>query len=173
MRTSRSGGQYNGAALYSFLLGLGHSEALVHKVLQDAGVDSIDPKRWYDINWAMEVYFAIYEKIGRGAMIAVGKKMIETAPFPPGLDDVKRLLMGLDAAYRLNVRGGADLGGITCEFDDDDSARLVWSTLGPCPLNIGIIEGCCSRVGAAALVEHGAGGCMDEGGSSCTYLVSF
>ncbi|WP_434416048.1 hypothetical protein [Nannocystis pusilla] len=172
MRTSKSGGQYNGAALYSFLLGLGHSEALVQKVLRDAGVDRIDPRRWYDINWAMEIYFAIYEKIGRGAMIAVGKKMIETAPFPPGLDDVKSLLMGLDAAYRMNARA-ADIGAITCEFDDDNSATMVWTSLGPCPLNVGIIEGCCSRVGAPALVEHGAGGCMDEGGSSCTYLVSF
>lgn len=172
MKSTSSGGEYNGAALYSFLLGLGHSEALVKKVLRDAGVEGIDPNRWYDINWAMSVYYAIYEKIGRGALIAVGKKMIEAAPFPPGLDDAKSLLPGLDAAYRMNVRG-ADIGEITCEFDDDHSATLVWSTLGPCPLNIGIIEGCCSRVGSPALVEHGAGGCMDEGGPSCTYLVSF
>lgn len=172
MRRTNSGGEYNGAALYSFLLGLGHSEALVQKVLRDVGVDSIDPNRWYEINWAIGVYYSIYEKIGRGALIAVGKKMIEAAPFPPGLDDVKSLLMGLDAAYRLNARG-PDIGEITCEFDDDHCATLVWTSLGPCPLNIGIIEGCCSRVGVQALVEHGAGGCMDDGAPSCTYLVSF
>lgn len=172
MRRTESGGEYSGAALSSFLLGLGHSQALVQKVLRDAGVDHIDPNQWYEINWAIDFYFRIYEKIGRGALISVGKKMIETAVFPPGLDDVKSLLMGLDAAYRLNARG-PDIGTITCEFDDDNSATLVWNTLGPCPLNIGIIEGCCSRVGVKALVEHGAGGCMEEGASSCTYLVSF
>jgi hypothetical protein len=172
MRSCKSGGEYNGAALYSFLLGLGHSPALVQKVLRDAGVDSIDPNRWYDINWAVGIYFAILEQIGPGAMIAVGRKMIETAPFPPGLEDVKSVLSSLDAAYRLNARG-AEIGSITCSFDDDNTATLVWTTLGPCPLNIGIMEGCCARVGAAALIEHGAGGCMDEGASACTYLVSF
>lgn len=171
MRHAGPGSEYNGAALNSFLLALGHSESLVQKVLRDAGVTSIDPGRWYDVKFAMDIYFAIYEQIGRGAVIAIGKKMIEAAPFPPGLDDVKSLLMGLDAAYRLNVRG-TGLGEITCSFEDDHSAVLVWNTLGPCPLNIGIIEGCCARVGATALVEHGAGRCMDEGGTSCTYLVS-
>lgn len=171
MRIAQPGGEYNGAALYSFLLGLGHSEALVKKVLRDAGVDAIDPNRWYETNFAMGIYYAILEQIGRGAVIAVGKKMIEAAPFPPGLDDVKSLLMGLDAAYRLNIRGPG-IGEIRCEFEDDHSATMVWTSLGPCALNIGIIEGCCARVGSPALVEHGAGGCMDEGAPSCTYLVS-
>ena len=164
--------QYNGAALNSFLLGLGHAEALVHKLLRDPGVDPIDPNRWYDAAWAIQIYFAIGEQIGRGALIAVGKRMIETAPFPPGIADVKSVLLSLDAAYRLNVRG-TGTGTITCEFDDDHNATLEWDTWGPCALNIGIIEGCCSRFGAHALIEHGATGCMDHGATSCIYRVSW
>ena len=166
------GGQYNGAALNSFLLGLGHSETLVQKILRDHGVDHIDPNRWYDAAWAVEIYFAIAEQIGRGAIIAVGKRMIETAPFPPGIADVKSVLLSLDAAYKLNVRG-KDTGDITCEFEDDHNATLEWNTWGPCPLNVGIIEGCCSRFGAQALVEHGAGGCQDRGDPTCIYHVSW
>lgn len=166
------GGQYNGAALNSFLLGLGHSQPLVQKILRDSGVDRIDPDRWYDAAWAVRIYFAIAEQIGRSAIIAVGKRMIETAPFPPGIDDVKGVLLSLDAAYRMNVRG-PDTGVITCEFEDDFSAVLEWNTWGPCGLNIGIIEGCCSRFGAKALVEHGATGCMDQGAPSCVYRVSW
>ena len=166
------GGEYNGGALNSFLLGLGHSQALVDKILREHGVDGIDPDRWYDAHWAVGIYYAIEAQIGRGALIAVGRRMIETAPFPPGIDSVRSVLQSLDAAYKMNVRGGVP-GGITCEFDDDHSAVLEWDTWGPCALNIGIIEGCCARFGADPLVEHGPGGCMDKGAPSCTYRVSW
>ncbi|MCA9716473.1 MAG: hypothetical protein H6713_15220 [Myxococcales bacterium] len=172
MRTHEGEGRYNGAALNSFLLGLGHSDALVKKVLNDAGVDTIDPGRWYEINWAIGIYFAIAEQIGRAAIIAVGKKMIETAPFPPIDRNIKSLLMSLDAAYRLNAEG-PNIGGITTEFHDDTSATSVWTSMGPCPLNIGIIQGCCSKLGIHAIVEHAPGECMDKGGASCTYHISF
>ena len=169
---SELGGQYNGAALNSFLLGLAQSQSLVQKILRDFGVESIDPNRWYDAVWAIPIYYAINEQIGRGAVIAVGKRMIETAPFPPGIDDVRSVLQSLDAAYKLNARG-PDTGDITCEFEDECSAVLEWSTWGPCALNIGIMQGCCSRFGAHALVEHAPGGCMDDGAASCVYRVSW
>ena len=47
----------------------------------------------------------------RAAIIAVGKKMIETAPFPPIDRNIKSLLMSLDAAYRLNAEG-PNIGGL-------------------------------------------------------------
>ena len=106
------------------------------------------------------------------AIIAVGKKMIETAPFPPIDRNIKSLLMSLDAAYRLNAEG-PNIGGITTEFHDDTSATSVWTSMGPCPLNIGIIQGCCSKLGIHAIVEHAPGECMDKGGASCTYHISF
>lgn len=169
---SAVGSQYNGAALNSFLLGLGHSQPLVQKILRDFGVESIDPNLWYDASWAIPIYYAIGEQIGRSALIAVGKRMIETALFPPGIDDVRGVLLSLDAAYKLNARG-PDIGAITCEFEDDCSAVLEWTTWGPCALNIGIMQGCCSRFDAHALVEHGASGCMDDGATSCIYRVSW
>ncbi len=172
MRTHQGEGRYSGAALNSFLLGLGHSEALVKKVLTDAGVDSIDPERWYEINWAIGIYFSIAEKIGRGAIIEVGKKMIEAAAWPPGVDkDIKSLLGSLDTAYRMAAEG-PNIGEIRCEFHDDESATLVWTSMGPCALNIGIMQGCCSKLGIQAVVEHAPGECMDDGGSSCTYFLS-
>lgn len=172
MPRSELGGQYNGAALNSFLLALGHSQPLVHKILRDFGVERIDPDRWYDAAWAIPIYYAIGAQIGRNALISVGRQMIETAPFPPGIADVKSVLQSLDVAYKLNARG-PDTGRITCEFEDDYSAVLEWDTWGPCGLNVGIIEGCCARFGGRALVEHGVEGCMDHGGRSCVYRVSW
>lgn len=172
MPNAELGGEYNGSALNSFLLGLGHSQNLVDKILRDHGVDRIEPERWYPAAWAIAIYYAIEAQIGRGALIAVGRRMVETAPLPPGLDSVRSLLASLDAWYKLVARG-PDTGDILCEFEDSHSAVLEWNTWGPCGLNVGIIEGACTRFGAQALIEHGATGCMDRGATSCTYRVSW
>lgn len=164
--------EYNGAALNSFILGLGHAHSIVQKILADIGVDRIDPDRWYDFEWASSVYYKIGAEVGRAALIEVGRKMIESAEFPPGIDGIHSLLMSLGDAYRLNARG-PNIGEITCTIEDEHSATLVWTPKFPCALGIGILEGSCSRYGAKALVEHGADGCIDDGGPSCTYHVSW
>jgi hypothetical protein len=164
--------EYSGAALNSFILALGHAQDVVQKILSDAGVERIDPERWYDFDWASAIYFKIGAEVGRGALVEVGRKMIQTAEFPPGIDSIPAVLMSLDAAYHLNARG-PDIGEITTTLEDDHSATSVWSPRFPCALNVGILEGVCARHGARALIEHGAGGCIDDGGSSCTYHVSW
>jgi len=164
--------EYSGAALNSFILGLGQSREVIDKLLADLGVESIDPERWYDFDWARSVYIRTAKEVGDATVKAIGRKMIETAEYPPGIDSVEALLPALDAAYRLNARG-SDIGEIKCELEDDCSATLVWSTPFPCALNIGIMEGSCSRYGTRALIEHGPDGCMDEGAKSCTYYVSW
>ena len=164
--------EYSGAALNSFILALGHAHDVVHKILSDAGVERIDPDRWYDFDWASAIYFKIGAQVGRGALIEVGRNMIQTAEFPPGIDGVASVLMSLDMAYRLNARG-PNIGEITTVLEDEHSATSVWSPKFPCALNVGILEGSCARYGAKPLIEHGAGGCVDEGGSACTYHVSW
>lgn len=164
--------EYSGAALNSFILALGHSHSVVERILADAGVERIDPDRWYDFDWASSIYYKIGAEVGRAALIEVGRRMIESAEYPPGIDGIPTLLMALGAAYQLNARG-PDIGEITCTIEDDHSATMVWTPKFPCALNIGILEGSCSRYGAKALVEHGAGGCMDDGASSCTYHISW
>lgn len=164
--------EYSGAALNSFILGLGHSQSIIDKILADAGAEKIDPERWYDFEWASRLYYQIQDKVGRGAIREVGRKMVETAEYPPGIDSIHALLMALDDAYHLNARG-PDIGEITCTIEDEHSATLVWTMPFPCALSIGILEGSCSRYGAKALVEHGGGGCLDTGGDSCTYHVSW
>jgi hypothetical protein len=164
--------EYTGAALNSFVLALGASHGVVQKILVDAGVERIDPDRWYDYEWASSIYYRIGAQVGRAAVIEVGRKMIEAAVFPPGLDSVEAVLMSLGAAFKLNTRG-ADVGDILCTIDDEHSATIVRTQRGLCPFNIGIIEGCCARFGVKPLIEHGIGGCQDDGAATCTYHVSW
>ncbi|MDC0719448.1 hypothetical protein [Nannocystis bainbridge] len=164
--------EYSGAALNSFVLAFGETNAVVQKILADAGVTAIDPQVWYDYAWASAIYERIGAMVGRAAVVNVGRKMIEAAAFPPGIDSVQKVLMSLGAAFKMNTRGG-DVGDILCTIEDDYSATIVRTQRGLCPFNIGIIEGCCARYGVQPLIEHGADGCQDEGAATCTYHVSW
>ena len=163
--------EYYGAALNSFVLAFGESNPIVKKILADAGVERIDAEAWYDYDWAMSIYYRIGEQVGRAASIEVGRKMIEAAALPPGLDSAQKLLMSLGPWFKLNARG--DAGDIFCTLEDDHSATIVRTQRGLCPLNIGIIEGGCARFGVKPLIEHGMGGCQDEGAPTCTYHVTW
>lgn len=163
--------EYFGGALSSFILALGHSPTVVEKILRDAGIERLDPEGWYDFDRAIAVYRRIAEEVGRAAIIEVGRKIIDAAEFPPGIDSVQAMLGCLGLAYHMNARG-PDVGDIVCSFEDDHSATIEWSAAGPCVAAIGIIEGCCARHGAKPLVEHGAD-CRDRGARACIFNVSW
>jgi hypothetical protein len=165
--------EYSGAAINTFVLGLGHSQSVVDKILADAGVDKIDPEAWYDIEWSADLFIKIEQMLGSAAVMECGKKMIESAEYPPEINSVETLLPALGHWYALHARG-PNVGTITCEFEDDHSATLDWSTVRfPCSFCQGILEGACARYGVKPLIEHGTGSCRDKGGPTCIYHVSW
>ena len=163
--------EYSGAALYSFILAMGHSKEIIDKILADAGVDRIDPERWYEFDWAISIFYKIEAVIGRAALIEVGRKMIEAATYPPEIDSVETLLPTIGYWYALNAHG-PDVGTISCTFTGENSATLDWSARGPCAIRKGILEGACLRYGVKPLIEHGDG-CMDHGAPTCMLHVSW
>jgi hypothetical protein len=163
--------EYSGAALNSFVLAFGESNPIVKKILADVGVDRIDPQAWYDYGWASDIYYRIGAQVGRAAAMEVGRKMIEAAQFPPGIDSVEKVLLSLGPAFKMATRG--ECGDILTTLEDEHSATIVRTQRGLCSLNIGIIEGCCARYGVTPLIEHGTGGCQDDGAPTCTYHVSW
>jgi hypothetical protein len=165
-------GQYHGAALQSFIRGLGHSQQIIDQILRDNGLHRIEPDQWYDLNTARAIYMAIAKQVGDRSLHAVGLKMIESAPFPPQIDDVASVLASLGAAYHMNVRG-SNIGDISATFVDERSAVVVCSTPFPCALERGIVQGCCKKFGATALIEHGDEGCRDQGAPACSYRVTW
>lgn len=166
--------EYSGAALYPFMLGLGESRSVVDKILADAGVDAIDPEAWYDFTWAEEFYLAVQRALGPEVVNQCGKLMIESAHYPPEINSVETLLPAIGAWYSFHARG-PNVGTIVCEMDAEDrSATLDWSTgRFPCLFCQGIVEGACTRYGVKPLIEHGAGGCRDQGAATCIYHVSW
>ncbi len=165
-------GQYFGAALHSFVKGLGPSEALIEQILRAHGLERIDPGQWYDLNTARSIYYTVGAQVGERSLHGVGLQMIESAPFPPGIEDIRALLQSLDRAYHMNVRG-PEIGYIASEFDGEHTALVTFATPFPCALSRGILRGCARKFAPDALVEHGPGGCVDRGDSACTFHVTW
>lgn len=165
-------GQYLGAALRSFVRALQQSEALVRQILRNHGLERIDENQWYDLNTARSIYYTVGAQVGERSLHGVGLQMIDAAQFPPGIDDIKSVLLGLDAAYRMNCRG-PEIGAITCEFEGDHTALVVFATPFPCALSRGILQGCAKRFAPDALIEHGRDGCVDRNDPSCCFHVEW
>ncbi|HEU4407389.1 MAG TPA: hypothetical protein VFS43_19130 [Polyangiaceae bacterium] len=165
-------GQYFGAALHSFVKGLSQSEALTEQILRSHGIDHVDPALWYDLNTARSIYYTVGKQIGERSLQAVGLQMIDSAPFPPGINDIKSVLQSLDHAYHMNVRG-PEIGYISCDFEGEGNALVTFATPFPCALSRGILRGCARKFAPEALVEHGPDGCIDGGAASCTFHVTW
>lgn len=164
-------GQYYGAALQAFVRGLGHSKIVIEQILKSHGLDRIDAEEWYDLNTARSIYYMIGKRVGERSLLTVGLQMIESAPFPPEVKDIRSVLLSLNEAYHMNVRG-PEIGSIGCTFDDDHSAEIFFSTPFPCALSRGIVQGSAKKFMPAALLEHGVG-CVDSGDTACTYYVTW
>lgn len=165
-------GQYAGAALQSFVRGLGQSEALVRQILRNHRLERIDPDAWYDLDVARSIYYTVGEQVGERSLHAVGLQMIDAASFPPAIDDIQSVLRSLDHAYRLNCRG-PQIGEIRCELEGEGAALVTFATPFPCALTRGILQGCARKFAPDALIEHGPEGCVDQGHPECTFQVTW
>ena len=165
--------KYSGAALNTFVLGLTESKSVVDKILADAGIEKIDPEAWYDFEWAENFFIKVQEVLGTAVVNQCGKTMIESASYPPEIHSVETLLPALGQWYSFHARGPG-VGTIVCEMEDETSATIAWSTgRFPCSFCRGILEGACTRYGVKPLIEHGVGGCRDQGAPTCIYHVSW
>jgi hypothetical protein len=165
-------GQYAGASLQAFLLGLGQSVALIKRILKPYGLNTIDPDQWYDLDLARAIYADVEQLIGKRMLFLVGKQMVEAAPLAPGIATVPAVLNSLDAAYQRNVRG-PKIGRIYALFDGERSALVVYATPFPCHLDQGVTVGCCQKIGAVVSLRHSPGGCRDQGDPACQYRVTW
>lgn len=166
--------EYSGAALSSLIVGLSEHQAVVDKLLADAGVSTIDPQAWYDYDWAFDLFDKMEHELGRAAMIKVGRSMVEAAIYPPEIDSAEKILSGIGYWWQLNARG-PDIGVLTCEWEDEHTAIIeATNHRCRCTMMFGIIEGACTRYGITPLVEHGPGSCIREKtGPKCLWRVSW
>ena len=130
---------------------------------------------------------AIVQEVGASTVYTIGKKITDTAPLPPGVDDIKAVLMGIDASYHVHHRRdgvvmfdmetGTMLDGIghyKCELQpNENKAHVTCDNPYPCDLDRGIIAGFAARFEPAVAVSHATSACRSKGDGACVYLVEW
>ena len=171
----RFDGELLGATIRPIFIALKAAPQLAERLLRSVGIEELKDDAWYDLNTVCALQQAILAEVGRNALTTVGMNMLEATSPPPGVHDVASMMELMDAGYKAYARG-RDIGGITCTFPEGREGRsavLVFNLPTLCVINMGTVRGCCKKFGGRPLIEHGTDGCVDEGGSSCTYRVTW
>ena len=71
------------------------------------------------------------------------------------------------------IRIEEQIGVITCEFADDSTAIVTFSTPFPVALCRGILQGCCKRFMPNALIEQSASEADTGANVVCTFHISW
>lgn len=162
-------GEYNGSALQSFL----EASPLEWErdiLLNQVGLESIDPNKWYPLDVARKLYYGVEAMMGSQSLMRVGKAIIENAKLPDPPSNPKDALTNIQKVYQMIVRG-TGLGEIVVNEIDSDTISLVFSTPFPCLLDQGMIMGCASIYGKTADIEHIGSSCRDKSSDHCVYIV--
>jgi hypothetical protein len=170
------GVEVSGAAVLSVIRGMPAFEARARRILLAHGM--VDPRedRWYPQQAWLDAFRTIAADIGGATLTQIGKKIPESAIWPPVINTVAAALASIDVAYHLNHRGG-EIGHYHFEPRGPRAAVMVCDNPYPCAFDQGIIEATARRFspeGVFLWVTHDPSkACRQKGGESCTYDISW
>jgi hypothetical protein len=143
---------------------------------------------WIPLEAWLSTMHALVQEVGAATVFSIGKRVSEGAPLPPQVDNVAKVLQGIDDAYHIYHRKngvvmldpatGKKLDGIgtyATTMDASNSSATVQCLSVPyeCDLDRGILAGFAGRFEPAVSVTHVQGSCRKKGDSSCSYLVQW
>ncbi len=133
-----------GQAVQAFTSNL--ESSVIKPILPRHGFGNIDPEAWYPHqNW-MNVLKEISDlPEGSSALVAFGRKVVETAVMPPEIDSVPKVLDALHAIHHLNLRNIPEEEGYFVEKLGERHYMVYQNTPNPDDAIYGFIWGLVSR----------------------------
>lgn len=168
--------EVKGAAVLSFLEGMGGFRNRALLILERHGIPDPKEDKWYPQQAWLDAFKEISEHIGQATLEAIGKKIPDTAVWPPEVKSLEDSLASIDIAYHLNHRGG-EIGHYRFEKTGGTSARIVCDNPYPCSFDLGIIKATATKFASGKViptVKHDdSHPCRRKGGNSCTYNITW
>jgi hypothetical protein len=188
--------QVNGTTIHS-VLSILKMQFLADAVFTKAGLPmpkdiKQDANAWYSQQGWLNVFKQIAEKIGSATLLAIGKKIPESAVFPPHVKDVTSALQSIDVAYHMNHRnnkgevlfnpnnspGHQLIEGIGhyqyFPGKDQKQAIVVCNNPYPCEFDRGIITAMAQRFAPHSSTRHDdSKPCRKKGADNCTYIIDW
>jgi hypothetical protein len=162
--------QVNGTTILSTIEGSAIKD-LTKKILAEVGLPANpEPDQWYPQQKWLDVLKKIQDKYGAANLKMIGKKIPETANFPPQINSIETGLESIGVAHRMNHRGG-EIGYYRFEKTSENEGFVEANNPYPCDFNMGIVIGMAKRFVPTAFVSHEAGSCRKAGGAVCRYHI--
>lgn len=188
-KAMESGIEVNGQTILSVVKGAGVFEQTARKYLANHNLGDVKDSgdAWYpQQNW-LDTFSEIQTTVGKQTVFLIGKKIPESAIFPPHIKTIEDALASIDVAFHLNHRKGGKvmfdmntgkmlegIGHYGYNLAAPKHAVLVCENSYPCHFDRGIITTMALRFDANALITHDdAAPCREKGGDSCTYHVKW
>lgn len=166
-----------GQAVLAIVGGMEIIRTKAFRILAQNGIPSLEADQWYPQQNVLDAFKTVFEKIGPSTVQAIGRKIPETAAFPPSINSIETALQSIDMAYRMNHRGAAKLGFYRFEGAGPRQAKMICENPYPCDMDLGLIGGMADRFrpkdSLRVKVDHGPGACRHNGAESCTYSVNW
>jgi hypothetical protein len=166
--------QNSGAGILAVVGELRDLQQVGLRILARHGI--VDPVAdgWYPLQSYLEALREIGSLSGPATLEEVGRRIPETAKWPPQVNSIETALGSIDAAYHLNLRGG-EVGSYRLEKGEGRTARIVCDNPFPCPFDRGLVARVAEKFAPAGVVpsvQHDeAAGCREKGAKSCVYVV--
>lgn len=169
--------EVDGGAVLAVVQGMGRFKSMACEILAGHGLASPQPGCWYSQQSWLDAFADIARQLGPHTLLQIGKQIPETARWPAGIQDAHQALASIDAAYRLNHRGG-EIGWYRYEPTGPRSGQMHCHNPYPCAFDRGILLGVARRFCPpdSALLEvphtpHGP--CRSQGDEACIYLLDW
>lgn len=176
-RAFEPGVEVDGGAVLAVVQGMGRFKSMACEILASHGITGPQPGCWYPQQSWLDAFEDIARQLGPHTLLQIGKKIPETARWPSGIQEAHQALASIDAAYRLNHRGG-EIGCYRYQPSGPRSGQMTCRNPYPCAFDQGILLGVARRFcppdSALLEVPHRAQGpCRSQGDATCIYELAW
>jgi hypothetical protein len=183
--------EVNGETVLSIVNGMEMFKKEAFDILKTNGIDNPKPGLWYPQQAWLNAFKTISEKLGANTLFLIGKKIPESAQWPPFVDNIEKALGSIDIAYHMNHRIGVEalfnpmtgvmkegIGHYGFSKAGDTSVVMVCNNPYPCDFDRGIIDAAAKKFKPSNVLtvntrHDDSQPCRKKGHDSCTYLVNW
>lgn len=154
------------------------------------GIADPKPGAWYPQQAWLNAFRSIVNEVGHVILFQIGRKIPESADWPPQVNDIHGALASIDIAYHMNHRLSGQLmfdpatsamregiGHYDYQRINDLTATMICNNPYPCDFDTGIIVAVANKFkpdGFRVIVTHvHPDRCRKKGDDICSYTVNW
>jgi hypothetical protein len=146
-------------------------------ICRHLGIDDLSgaATAFYPAQLYLQALREMQEQFGSALLTKMGRKIMDTMPFPPGIDSVETVMASVNASFQMNHKNAeGKLGAYHWTLESPNHGTMVSDHPYPCAWDMGVLIGCATRFAPHATVTHDdTKPCRHEGAETCTYRVEW